>query len=333
VLLLFSRTDAVSGKGGLSSHTAHDQQDSSPYEIPVGVFVTSMHDLDFTDERYSAVFWVWATYDPKKLSEVVGSEYVFFDHIEIVNALEKDLNPTEQFVVNNPDGSQYAIAKFSAVLNQSWDVRYFPFDKQILKIAIESVGVTCSTIRFVPDLKNSLVSDDFSLSGWNVSPIELEGLDYEYPSTFGDPSGSKGVYPRLIANIPIQRDGGRIFVTAFLGFFVAYIVIAMLVVLDKEMLSDRLSLIMTALFAAIGNKYTIDLFFPTQVHFSLSDLIQVATFVIVAVGLISTLSIIKLIKRGHDELAFRLDRWVFMIITPAYPMIILAGIYIALRAR
>jgi len=299
----------------------------------VGVFVTSIYDLDFTGEKYSAVFWVWATYDPEIFGDVVEGEYVFFDRIEIVNAQEKNLSPTEQYVIDNPDGSQYAIAKFSATLNQNWEVRHFPFDRQMLRIKIESVGIDCSTIHFVPDLENSLVSSDFSLSGWKISPIQLEGLAYEYPSTFGDPNGAKGVYPRMLVSVPLEREGARIFVTAFLGFFVAYIIIAMLVILDKEMLSDRLSLIMTALFAAIGNKYTIDFFFPTQVHFSLSDLIQVATFAIVAVGLINTVIIIRLVKLGRDELARKLDRWVFMVVTPAYPMIVLAGVYAALIAK
>jgi len=303
----------------------------SPYEIPVGVFVTSIYDMDFIGESYSAVFWVWATYDPKIFGDVVEGEYVFFDRIEIVNAQEKNLSPTEQYVIDNPDGSQYAIAKFSATLNQNWDVRHFPFDRQMLRITIESVGIDCSTIRFVPDLENSLVSNDFSLSGWKISPLQLDGLAYEYPSTFGDPNGVKGVYPRMLVSMPIEREGWRIFVTAFLGFFVAYIIIAMLVVLDKEMLSDRLSLIMTALFAAIGNKYTIDFFFPTQVHFSLSDLIQVATFVIVAVGLVNTVIIIRLIKLGQADLAFKLDRWVFMVVTPLYPLVVLAGVYVALK--
>lgn len=332
LFILPTQTNALSGQNNDKVPVLRDDHSGPPYEIPVGVFVTSLYDMDFAGESYSAVFWVWATYDPKKLGEVVEGEYVFFDRIEIVNAQEKNLNPTEQYVVNNSDGSQYAIAKFSATLNQNWDVRHFPFDRQMLKIVIESVGIDSSTIHFVPDLENSLVSSDFSLSGWKISPIQLEGLNYEYPSTFSDPSGVKGVYPRMLVNIPLARAGTRIFITAFLGFFIAYIIIVMLIILDKEMLSDRLSLIMTALFAAIGNKYTIDFFFPTQVHFSLSDLIQVATFAIVAVGLINTVIIIRLSKLGRDELARKLDRWVFMVVVPAYPMIVLAGVYAALRA-
>jgi hypothetical protein len=324
--------NAAGGQSPDKMSVLRDDHEGPPYDIRVGVFVTSIYDMDFVGESYSAVFWIWATYDPVKLGEIVEGEYIFFDRIEIVNAQEKNLSPTEQYLVDNPDGSQYAIAKFSATLNQNWDVRHFPFDRQMLNITIESVGLDCSDIYFVPDLENSLVSNDFRLSGWKISPIQLKGLAYVYPSTFGDPHDVRGVYPRLLVSVPLEREGGRIFITAFLGFFVAYIIIAMLVVLDKEMLSDRLSLIMTALFAAIGNKYTIDFFFPTQVHFSLSDLIQVATFAIVAVGLINTVIIIRLTKLGREELARKVDRWIFVVVTPVYPIIVLMGVYAALKA-
>lgn len=57
--------------------------EGAPYKIPVGVFVTSIYGLDFVNEKYSVVFWVWATYNPEKIKEVIHEDY-------IVNAQEKD---------------------------------------------------------------------------------------------------------------------------------------------------------------------------------------------------------------------------------------------------
>lgn len=310
-----------------------DLQGVDRHEITVGAFITSVHDLDFTAERFSSIFWIWATYDPEYMDQVSGEDYIFFDRLEVVNAQEKEISPTEQYILPGPNGTEYAIAKFRATLAQNWDVRHFPFDKQTLKIVVESVGVDSTKVRFVPDMENSLISDDFSLSGWRIGGIQLEGLDYPYQSTFGDPSGAKGVYPRMIVKIPLQREGSRIFLTAYLGFFISYIIMAFLVVLDKEMLSDRIGLIMTALFAAIGNKYTLDFFFPTQTNFSLSDLIQLSTFVVVAIGLINAISMVRLIKLGKESLARRLDYVIFLIITPVYPITILIGVYMAMISK
>jgi len=307
----------------------------TPLEIPVGIFVTSIYGLNFAGERYSVVFWVWATYHPQQIKAVTtgGHDYVFLDHIEIVNAQERKLSPTEQYIVNHPDGSQYVIGKFAATLNQNWDVSHFPFDKQILRIVIESVELDSKVLKFVPDVKNSLVSNDFSLNGWRISPLQLESLIYQYPTTFGIEDSTKGMFSRLVVEIPIERNGLRLFLTIFLGFFISYVIIITLTMLDKEMLSNKISLIMTALFATVGNKHIIDSYFPTQTAFSLSDLVQVTTFIIVTMGLINTVIVIKLIKNGKETLATRLDYLAFILIAPTYPIVIATGVYFALTGN
>ncbi|MEK8019116.1 MAG: hypothetical protein VSS75_019775 [Candidatus Parabeggiatoa sp.] len=310
------------------NQTEHDTIKKPRHEIRVGIFVTSLHDLDFKKRKYSMTAWVWGTYNPKDLPD----DYSFSNHIEIVNAREWNLSSIEHFIINNPDGSQRSMAKFRATFNQNWDIRYFPFDKQTLKVVIESVELDSSRVKFVPDFKNSLISDDFDLSGWRISPIQLAEQDYEYPTTFGDPRGVKGVYPRVILDIPIKREGWRILFTSFLGFFASYIIVSMLIAFDDKLFSNRIGLIMSALFATVGNKYTVDSIFPPQANFTFSDLIQVATFTIIAIGLLNIIAIIKLIKLGKDKLAHKLDYSVSMVIIPTYPIIILMGLYFALVA-
>jgi hypothetical protein len=303
-----------------------------PYNVPAGIFITSIYGFDFPNERYSVIFWLWTTYDTEKLKSVAGADYVPFQKIEVVNALNKIISPTEQYLIPNPDGSTYAIAKFTAVINQHWDVRNFPLDKQNLTLVLESVGSTSSDLHFVPDLENSLISEELLLSGWKIGQLKLEALNYEYQSTFGDPSQKYGVYPRLLVQIPIQRLGGRLFINAFLGFFISFIITSMLYLLDTDMLSSRLGLIMTALFAAVGNKYTIDSYFPNQTAFSLSDLVQIASFLIIAIGLVTTMLGLRLVKLEKHELAVTIDRWTLGLTVPLYIFSIAFGVWLALRA-
>lgn len=308
-----------------------DLQSGPPYNVPAGIFITSIYGFDFPNEKYSVIFWLWTTYDTEKLKAVAGPDYVPFQKIEIVNALTKSISPTEQYLIPNPDGSTYAIAKFTATINQHWDVRHFPLDKQELLLELESVGATSSTLHFVPDLQNSLISEELLLSGWRVGRLNLEAVNYEYRSTFGDPSQQYGVYPRLLVRIPIQRMGGRLFINAFLGFFISFIITSMLYLLDTDMLSSRLGLIMTALFAAVGNKYTIDSYFPNQTAFSLSDLVQIASFVIIAIGLVTTMLGLRLVKLDKHELAVAIDRWTLGLTVPLYIFSIAFGVWLALR--
>ena len=296
-------------------------------EIPVGIYITSLYDLDIPAKKFTVAAWIWSTYDPALMPE----DYKFHNKIEITNARTWSIIENENFSIKNSDGTVHTMTKFTAEINQDWDVKYFPFDKQNITIDIESIELDSKQIKFVPDLTNSIVSDELQLSGWQISPIQIRSLDYKYPTTFGIQSGAKGIYPRISFVIPIERYGTRIFWTYFLGFFVSYIIICILYFFTGELIESRIGLIMTALFACVGNKYTIDLLLPSNNVFTLSDLIQVASFIIVGIGLLSSVMLVVLMKRGAEQLAHKIDFVITWAVTLGYPAAIFYGVLVAPR--
>lgn len=296
-------------------------------EIPVGIYITSLYALDIPEKKFTVSAWIWSTYDPTRLPE----DYRFYNKIEITNARSWEIIENENFTIKNSDGTLHSMTKFTAEINQNWDVKYFPFDKQNITINIESIELDSKQIKFVPDMANSLVSDELTLSGWQIAPIQIRSLDYKYPTTFGIQSGAKGIYPRMSFVIPIERHGTRIFWTYFLGFFVSYIIICLLYFFTGELIESRVGLIMTALFACVGNKYTIDLLLPSNDVFTLSDLIQVASFIIVGIGLLSSVMLVVLMKRGAEQLAHRIDFFITWGVTIGYPAAIFYGVWLAPR--
>ena len=324
-LLNPSRVNAKDTAYAQNTTTAID----TPVQIPVGIFVTSIYGIDFRSEQYTITFWLWATFPTEGMRKIAGGDYIPFNTIEIVNAQNKTISPTDQYIIpNSEDGTTYAIAKFTATIIQHWDVRNFPFDQQNLNLVIESVGIQSNMINFVPDKHNSLVSEELKISGWTIEDLQLDTLNYEYKSTFGDPSGQIGNYPRVIAQIPIKRIGFRLFINSFLGFFIAYVIISLTYFVDVD---SRIGLTMTAIFAAVGNKYTIDTYFPNQSAFSLSDLIQICSFGIIALGIVTTIISIRLNNKKQFAQAKKIDRLAQFIFVPAYIIVIALGIAMAVR--
>lgn len=291
-------------------------------KIPIGVYVTSLYNIDIPNKSFTIKAWIWSTYDPKKMP----NNFQFHNKIEFTNARDWHIIESENFAIDNVDGTRHTMTKFTANINQDWDIQHFPFDQQTMMLKIESIELDSYAIQYVPDMKNSLISDDLVLSGWHIAPIQIRSFDYKYPTTFGLQSGTRGIYPRMTVTIPITRDGTRIFWTYFLGFFVAYVIISILPFFNRTMIDSRVGLIMSALFACVGNKYTIDLLLPSNAVFTLSDRIQVATFIIVGVGLLSSVMIILLSKSGKQELAYRIDSVMNVGIIFGYPLIIYAGV-------
>ena len=294
-------------------------------EIPVGIYITSLYDLDIPARKFTVSAWIWSTYNPALLPE----DYKFFNKIEITNARTWSTIENENYTIKNSDGTVHTMTKFTAEINQNWNVKYFPFDRQEMVISVESVDLDSRQIEFVPDTVNSMVGDELILSGWNILPIQIRGFDYKYPTTFGIKSGAKGVYPRMSFVVPIERYGHRIFWTYFLGFFVSYIIICILHFFGGELIESRVGLIMTALFACVGNKYTVDLLLPSNDVFTLSDLIQVASFIIVGIGLLSSVMLVVLMKKGMEQLAHRIDRVITWAIALGYPVVMVYGVSMA----
>jgi hypothetical protein len=53
-------------------------QDASPDTVKVGVYIVSIHDINFKDKEYSINFWIWLKYKNK--------DFDFYNNLEMPQA-------------------------------------------------------------------------------------------------------------------------------------------------------------------------------------------------------------------------------------------------------
>jgi hypothetical protein len=70
-------------------------QDVKPDTVSIGIYITSIHDIDFKQKEYSVNFWIWLKYKNK--------EFDFYNNLEIPQAK----TVTKSFVTVD-SGDQYA---------------------------------------------------------------------------------------------------------------------------------------------------------------------------------------------------------------------------------
>lgn len=256
-----------------------------PRPVTVGIYVSSLHGLDFTRETFRATFWLWATQDDPAFRPAVD--------LEIVNA--QSMQVEKEYRETLADGRFTDMIKVQAVLNQRWDVRHYPFDDQRPAIVVESVGGDATQLRLVADARNSTVEPSLRVTGWEMGSLSLEAADFVYRTNFGIEGAEQAAYSRLTASVVIERDALRIFFTAFVGFFVAAALMLLVAVIGAVEtvrravdLRARLSLATAALFAAVGNKYVLDASLPFDGGFSLPDAIELATFAMISFVILVT---------------------------------------------
>lgn len=277
----------------------------APRPVTVGIYVSSLHGLDFAHETFRATFWLWATQDDPRFRPAVD--------LEIVNA--QTLQIEKEYRETLPDGRFTDMIKVQALLNQRWDVQHFPFDGQRLAIVVESVGADAARLRLVPDARNSAVEPALRITGWQLGALGLDAADFVYRTNFGIEGAGYSAYSRLTAAVAIERDALRIFFTAFVGFFVAAALMLLVAAVGAVEtvrravdLRARLALATAALFAAVGNKYVLDASLPFGGSFSLADVIELATFAMIAFVILVTVVAEWADARQRPQLATRASR-------------------------
>ena len=288
-------------------------------QVGFGVHIASIKDLDFFKGTFKATFWVWWLYD--------NENYAPHEQIEIINAADFKLESVVRRTLD--DGSQHLAAKFVATLWQDWDLTHFPFDRQKLRIVLESVGLRAHQLQFYPDQENSTIGRNVDLDGWRILGVNLIPENYAYLSTFGVPSVKPAVYPRITTEVPIKRENIALFFSVYVGYLIAFLITSLLYVVDVLPLQPRINMLMGSIFAAIGNKYVIDTNYPPPSSFSLAERIGLSTFALIAVAFLVTVVSVKLIGANRATLANRLNRVTVTITVPLYFAFVGSAIYLA----
>src|SRR6186713_2047366 len=129
-------------------------QDAKPDTVKIGIYITSIHDIDFKQKEYSVNFWIWLKYKNK--------DFDFYNNLEIPQAK----NVTRSFVtIDSSNGMINMQMKLQCVMKDSWRISNFPFDRQSLRIAFENSQYDSRSMIFVADTVGQHYNSRFT---WRV---------------------------------------------------------------------------------------------------------------------------------------------------------------------
>lgn len=274
---------------------AHAQQ---PDTVKSGIYITSIHDINFKDKEYSVNLWLWLKYKNKKFD--------FLHNLEVPQA--KSVT-TSFSTVDSTGGRIYLLMKLQCVMKDSWAINNFPFDKQKLRFSIENSQFDSKSLVFIPDTLGQHFDPRFTLRGWEIDSIRIASGIKNYETGFGDESLAKPhtEYSNFRIGLTISRDAMGLFWKMFLGMYVAFLIAYMCFYIHTDSIDSRFGLSVGALFAVIGNKYIIDSSLPESTSFTLVDTLHGLTLIFILTVIICTSYSLKLIKREKFEVAKRFD--------------------------
>jgi hypothetical protein len=265
-----------------------------PDTVQVGIYVTSIHDIDFRQKEYSINLWLWLKYK--------RTEFDFMRNLEVPMA--KTFEKSYATIDTLDDGRIYMLMKLQCIMKGTWRITDFPFDRQRLRFAIENSMYDASELVFTADTFGNHYGKYF-LMGWEKDSFNIRTEIKEYQTSFGDPALSEphSEYSTFRVTMVIHRDSWELFIKIFLGMYISFLISLVCFYIHPDNMDSRLALSVGSLFAVIGNKYIIDSALPETNTFTLVDSLHGITMLYIFFVMASSVYTLSLVKAEKDVTA------------------------------
>ncbi len=264
-------------------------QDTAPDTVYTGVYITSIHNIDFKEKEYTISLWLWLRYKNRKFD--------FLDNLEI----PQSKNVTRSFATVDSSGGQvYMLMKLQCVMKDEWRINNFPFDKQNLRFSIENSQYDAKSLIFVADTAGKDFDEKFTLRKWKIDSIKINTGVRVYETAFGDPKALRphSEYSTYKVKLTIKRDAMGLFWKMFLGMYISFLIAFMCFFIHIDGIDSRFSLSVGALFAVVGNKYIVDSALPESTTFTLVDTLHGITLFFIVLIMVANAHVLRLSKKN-----------------------------------
>lgn len=265
--------------------------------VLTGMYVTSIHDIDFKQKEYSVDFWLWLKYKNK--------DFDFEHNLEIPQAK----SVIKSFSTIDSSNGIYLLMKLQCVMKDAWKIHDFPFDRQKLRLSIENSQFDSHSLVFATDTAGKHFDPRFTLNGWSIDSFNITNGTSIYETGFGDPTLTKPhtEYSVFKVAIVLNRNAMDLFWKIFLGMYVSFLIAYVCFYIHADSIDSRFGLSVGALFAVVGNKYIVDSSLPESTSFTLVDTLHGLTLFLIFIVISCTAYALKLVKENKLKEANRFD--------------------------
>jgi len=295
-------------------------QEDKKDTVLTGIYITSIHNIDFKQKEFAITFWLWLKYKNPNLD--------FVNNLEVPNAKTVE----KAFFTIDTIGDQIMLQmKMQCVMKDSWRISNFPFDEQKLRLSIENSQFDTSTMVFVADTLGEHYDRRFTLNGWFIDSCIITAGNKVYQTAFGDESAVKqeSVYSAFRVRLSVTRTAGELFLKMFLGMYLAFFVSYICFFIHSDSMDSRFGLSVGSLFAVVGNKYIIESSLPESTSFTLVDALHGITLLYILLVIAANAYSLRLIKKGQVQKAFTMDNRMGAVVLISY---ILLNVFFIWRA-
>ena len=222
-----------------------------------------------------------------------------------------DRNTTNMSVGVWPDGRVQYVESFDAIVETPMRLRRFPFDRQALDVFIHPFVYNRDELVLVPqDRLARTWNQDMGIAEWTRKDLDMS----ERPVELVHFDGSKTTISEFVVTIHVERQPTHVLISVVLPLILLVCLTFCVFWMDEEGLSDRINIQFIGILSVVAYYFVVLDSVPEIDYLTLMDAFVVLSFLIPAAGVVISLVVDKLNRRGRKELGDKVDRvcrWAF----------------------
>jgi hypothetical protein len=305
---------------------------ASPTRVRCGVVVLDIIDIDDVNESFEAELLVMASWHDPRLSfdpveegtdrKIFQGAFQFAEvfhgwwpQLLIVNQAGRGDSSAVTLTVF-PDGLVRYAEQLNARLETPMQLHDFPFDSQRLRALMVPFGNPIDEVVFevesdLTDTTNEYVRREqhVNVAGWSLESLEM---------TVDEASllrgGREQRFSRLVTTINLQRRSWQLVWQMLFPMLVIVSMIWSIFWIDSDSLADRLNVSFIGVLTIVAYQFVVIEHMPRMSYLTFTDSLLLASFVAMAATIPQSLFIHRLVRRGENGRAERVDRtcrWAF----------------------
>lgn len=293
-----------------------------PDTIRTGIYLKALYDFNSSDFSYDADLWMWFIYSTDSLQPLKT--------IEISNAKKYEYQNKS---IEKRNEKNWASQNCKATINQNWDLKHYPFDRQRLEVVLEESEYDLRKVTLAADESKFEFNSQIDIKGWKIDSSSIRTGVSHYKSDFGDPTlKGESDYSKVYYTIYLSRNSLGLFFKLFIGCYVAFFVSFVVFFIKPIYVDPRFGLSIGALFAAVGNKYVVDANMPESISFTLVDKIHDITFIYILASILLSIISLSIYDTANFQKQKKFDKVCWMVILATYFVVNLVLIIAAIRS-
>lgn len=298
---------------------------AEPSKVVVGTYINKIEDLKFKENKFTLDFFLWFRWEAK-------GALANFKPLESVELMNGKIEGKSSIGEKKIGDINYAIARMTASMSNTWELERFPFDAHKIQIYVEDSTLTTGDMVFEADTVNSKLGDEIDMSGWVPNAFSGDVVNKGYESNYGDistPTGNRSEYSRFVINISIKRTNYgaaiKLLSTVLLAVAVAFAAFTV----KSSNLDARFGMGVGALFAVAASGFVAASAVPDAGSMTVADEMHMVALGFIFASLCVSSYCLKMEQAGREAIAERIDN----VCKYAFPIVFYAWAFVTvLRA-